>query len=371
MDYVGILKKAWNVTWRHKALWMFGFLAGSSGGSSYNTGSNYRSSSGDLSPQLSQQYSVFENWFAENLALLAVLVGLLVMVAIVFWVLSVMAHAALVHQVNEAEEGRPVSISAGFSAGFRYWGRTFLIFLALGLPILVLALLFVALMLVAIVPLAQAEGGGDALAALPLLCGGGIVVFVLLLVVGFVVGILQHLALRYAILEERPAFDAIGAAWGAMRSRFKDVLIMWLLMLAVGAGYGLATGLLAIVLVLPAVLLLFTGNIFGFLGLILVLAAIMVVPSAIWGAFISAAWTVFFRRLTGREIPAAAAAPWAPTAPPAPEPPAYPPPPPAYIPPPPPPPVYPVAGYEPPAPPEAPAEPAPDAPAEDSPESDA
>lgn len=366
MDYIGILKKAWNVTWRYKVLWLFGFLAGSSSSGSYNSGSNWSSNSEDLSPQLSQQYGAFENWLGDNLAIVAVVIGVLAIIGIVFWVLSVMAHGALVHQVNEAEEGRPVSISAGFSAGFHYWGRTFLIFLVLGLPILILVLAIVAMIIVAVVPLSQSGGGGDAFAAgLPLLCGGGLVAFLLLLVVGFVVGILQFLALRYAILEERSTFDAIGAAWGAMRSRFKDVLIMWLLMLAVGTAYGLVTGVAALILIVPGIVMLIAGNVFAFFGLIVVLAAIMVLPSAIYGTFISAAWTVFFRRLTGREVPVPSA-PWAQPAPAPAVPPTYEPPaPPAYVPPAPPappaepaPPAYPVAGYEPPPPPAPPAEPA-------------
>ena len=42
MDYAGILKRAWNVTWNHKILWLFGLFAGASAGvngNSFNTSS--------------------------------------------------------------------------------------------------------------------------------------------------------------------------------------------------------------------------------------------------------------------------------------------------------------------------------------------
>lgn len=34
MDYFGILKRAWELTWKYKALWVLGFFAMSGGGSS-------------------------------------------------------------------------------------------------------------------------------------------------------------------------------------------------------------------------------------------------------------------------------------------------------------------------------------------------
>lgn len=33
MNYTDILKKAWNIVWKHKILWLFGLLAGSAIGS--------------------------------------------------------------------------------------------------------------------------------------------------------------------------------------------------------------------------------------------------------------------------------------------------------------------------------------------------
>ena len=45
MDYAEILKKAWNIIWKHKILWLFGLLAGSAIGS--GQGLSYRFSSQD------------------------------------------------------------------------------------------------------------------------------------------------------------------------------------------------------------------------------------------------------------------------------------------------------------------------------------
>ena len=124
-----------------------------------------------------------------------------------------------------------------------------------------------------------------------------------LIPLGIVLGVLQMLAVRYAMIEDRSWSESISAAWAMIRTRFKDVALMWLLLVAdldrlrhradhPGAGVRVpdrAIGArrscgvpMAIVVALMAVVL-------------------MTVVAAGFNTFHSAAWTVFWRQATGRE----------------------------------------------------------------------
>jgi len=108
MDYLDILKRAWNITWRYKALWVLGFFAAAAGGSggggnpaSYSTGAE------DWSPGAMEP---FFDWMAQNWVYLAIVGTALFFVGVIYWVLSIAAQGGLVHAVNEAAEGRQPSL---------------------------------------------------------------------------------------------------------------------------------------------------------------------------------------------------------------------------------------------------------------------
>ena len=59
VDYGGVLRRAWQITWRHKILWIFGILAGcsrsgSSGGSGNNNVRVNQQGGVDLPPEMQQ-----------------------------------------------------------------------------------------------------------------------------------------------------------------------------------------------------------------------------------------------------------------------------------------------------------------------------
>ena len=48
MDYGKVLGRAWEITWRWKALWILGFLAGLGSGKGGSPNVNYQTGGGDL-----------------------------------------------------------------------------------------------------------------------------------------------------------------------------------------------------------------------------------------------------------------------------------------------------------------------------------
>ena len=336
MDYLDILKKAWKITWKYKALWVLGLFAGAgsggssggSGGSNYSTGSSDYSAAGDVFGQA-------ERWVYDNLVFVAIVAGLLVVIGLVFWVLSIAAQAGLVHAANEAAEDRAPALGEAWSVGFGKWGRTFMISFVLGLPVLIIVGAMIALVVVAGVGGAFSGTDAGVGAAVGSMCLVLPLLFVLTIAAGLIIGILYQLALRYGVLDDMSFGQAIKRGWGDLWAK-KGAWVFWLVMLLPGVAYGIVAVLFVMPFVIPAVFL-FIGEKYVIASALMVLGIlVMMVPGAIYGTFSSSAWTVFFRRMTGREPgapqkamlltppdPNAYAAPMAPSVPPAPAPPAF------------------------------------------------
>lgn len=306
MDYMGILKKSWNLTWRYKILWLFGFFAGAGGGggsgSSWNTGSSGNNSGlpGDMSTAQVQA-------FIERYLFLIIIVTLFfVVLGLLLWIIAVAARGGLIHLVNEAEEGRAVKASAGWHEGFARWGRVFGVGFLADLPVTLLVLLMLLFVFFAAFGAVMAsEGSTDAMlaaivpAATGMCCFLGVFIMAAA-VLGVILGIVKELALRYVVLEDRRVMDALKTAWRDLLGK-RGSFVMYLVMILVGFAYGLATGVIVLVMVVPAVLM-FVANLWAAgLALMVLAVLILLVPTAIYGAFYHAAWTIFFRRMTGME----------------------------------------------------------------------
>lgn len=297
MDYFGILKKAWNITWKYKALWVLGLFAGMGSGSGGNSGSSYQQSSSDVSSGTADQ---FTQWASDNLLLIAIVVGVLVVIAVVFWVLSIAAQGGLVHGANEGAEDRKPSLRDAWGVGFSKWGRTFMIGFMLGLPILAVVAVFSVLMLVTI-------GGGAAAgdeAAGAAIAGGLCLVLpifvVVIIALSVIIGIVYQLALRYGVLDDITFGQAIKRGWNDLWAK-RGAFVMWLVMLLPQFAIGMVMLLFMLPFMLPAIGFAVAGQFVmaGAFGVLMVL--VLMLPGAVYGTFVSAAWTVFFRQMTGRE----------------------------------------------------------------------
>ena len=370
MRFSEIIKKAWNITWRYRALWVLGLFAGVTGSSS-GGGSSYRapssSGSGTSNP--------FANVHADQVlpalqrflpVLIIVGMGLFAF-GILWWVFSIAARGGLVYAVNEIESGRPFTLGASWRAGFSRWWRLLGLSILLALPVFLLLLLVVFGVIAPLLPSILSHTSPNGAVFVPV-CGVVAIGIPALIVVGLILGIMYVLGVRFVMLHGLGVIDSARESWLAFRTRFKDTALMYLINLGlnIAAGIVLAIPLviIGVAVAIPAVISAVAGHWAQFaaaLGLAFaIVTPISLLFTAIWGTFTSSLWTIFYRRLTGMEV----LAPIAPAYPP----PSYPPPPsagfgppsapPAWAPPPPPGPP----AWTPPAPPRAPSPPAPPAP---------
>lgn len=325
MDYLDILKRAWNITWRYKALWVLGFFAAAAGGGGGGGGANPRSyitGSQDFGPGAMDP---FFDWIAQNWIYLAAVGVALFFIGLAYWVLSIAAQGGLVHAVNEAAEGRQPSLGPAWRVGFSKWGRVFMIGFVLGLPMAVLAVAMVAMLVaggISAFTLGRGEQAGGG-AVVGLLCCGAPLFVTVMVAAGVLISILVQLAVRYGVLADVTFGQAIVRAWHDLWAK-KGAFVFWLVMLLPGLAYGIVALALLLPFGVPAALLIIDEN-YGVGALLAVFAFVMLlIPGAIYGTFVSASWTVFFRRMTGMEAQPARvpASPQYPVAPPSGAPPA-------------------------------------------------
>ena len=311
MQFGEIINKAWRITWRFRYLWVLAVFAGVSGpggggGFSFPSGSSGSSSSGNsVSRDFESFFSHADRWIPIVVALLL----LWILLAIAWTVVSVAARGGLIWAVDAIEEGYAVRLGQAWKAGFsRFWSMLGLSLL-IRIPLLILALIVgagIAIPLVLAITRPTAFSAG----AIAPICGTLVIGVPALIVAAFVLGIMQVLAQRSIMLEGRHAIDAAGASWHMFRARFKDTALMWLISwgLSIAAGIVMAIPIviLTFAVAIPAVMSGVVGNwglaiAIGSLGFV-ILIGLSLFFEAVWGTFTSALWTIFFRRLVGREV---------------------------------------------------------------------
>lgn len=316
MDYVSILKRAWKVTWEHKALWVLGIFAGVSGctfgggtGGDVSTGGMRRPNEADLE-RLADQLQ-------QYLPLIAAVLVFVIFLSFLFWIFAVAARGGLVVGVSACEEGTPRRLGELWQAGFaRFWSLVG-IDVMLSLPLIAVALAVAAMILVPLAATVFMDGEPGPELAAPL-CGSLVIGVPLLLVGTFVFGILRLIAQRYVMLGGQGAVEATVNAWRFFRARFVDSAVMWLLnaVLNIAAAFALAIPVVAIGIAVAVPLAVATragiglGGVLALAGLLLAVVGVIALAfNAVWGTFTSALWTVFFRDVTGMTARASAAAP--------------------------------------------------------------
>jgi hypothetical protein len=311
MDLTYVLRRAWEITRRHKRLWLFGFLVSLGTVSArFSTGSGrWEQLAQELPPDVQSAVSEFLSspYFTVVMVFL-VLLGLVVGVGLAL--LGALGRAALVGQVQAAEDHGAVSLRDGWQAGRRYLGPVFLIRLLLGLPAAVVALvgalpmLGVALLLSGqerpevVVPGLLAVEFALFACFLPAVC------LAVLLSVPF--SLLQRLAVRTCVLQGCGVRQSIARAWTMLRAHLGALALVWLVLLGVGIGVMLVIllplALMAMALVTAALLtVLVSPLLFAALALLIGGLAWLVgaAVNSVVETFSSAVWTLAYRDLVG------------------------------------------------------------------------
>jgi hypothetical protein len=277
MEYGKLLKRTWQLVWSYRALWIFGAILALTTVSGFYFGRDWvQDESQNVNPRgivvkLTEDRTIYlpgdgltidltapegiAIWFDDNgrqrelrelgplmrevvpADVWAVLIALGIVVAgmvLVGRVGRYVAEAALIRMVNQTEEtDEKVGLWKGLRLGFsRSAWRIFLIDLTIDLPVILLFLLLLALMLA---PLGLWATNSTAVAILgTVLTSGLLLVWVLLLIaVRAVLSLLVQVARRASSVEDLGAWASIRRGVATVRSRFREVGVVWLLWIAI------------------------------------------------------------------------------------------------------------------------------------------
>ena len=286
MDYVKILKRAWETTWRYRVLWVFGIIlalttasgGGSGGGGGGGNGGNggngafpWPPDNFDWPPRGMPWHEVPSN--IQNMLIVTGigLVCVMVLLAIVGTIARYVAETALIRLVDDHEEtGQKRSIREGFRLG---WSRTslrlFLIKLLVTLPTVAA---FILLLLIAGAPSLLWVTKNTALGVIGTVASVGLFfLFIFLaIVVGTVLSLLVKFFWRACALEGLGVTDSIRYGFDMVRRHLKDVVIMWLIMVGIHIGWAIALVLITILLIPVILLLIVVGGVVGGLPALIV-----------------------------------------------------------------------------------------------------
>jgi hypothetical protein len=352
IDIGKIIKRAWHILWNYKVLWIFGLLLALTAGRGGGNGSSYQFSGGDYqngyNPNYSQtdpRWREFADWVEHNLVplfdhperyvptLIWIGIGFLLfilLISVIFAVIRYPSEAAVIRMVDEYEQsGTKLGFKQGWKLGWsRRAFRMWVIDLVISLP----AILFVALIIgLGVLLFFSIESGRSGLAVGAVITAIGctfLFLFAFIILMVFL-GLLRQFFIRRAALEEASVGDSFRHGWAMFKRNWKSAALMWLVMLGIGIGFGIATMIIffllipvMIVMILPAAIiaaipgLIAFGitSIFSSGPLAWIIAAVVALPffvmvvftplmliSGMYMVFDSNIWTLTYREMKALE----------------------------------------------------------------------
>ena len=264
MDHVKVLKRAWEILWRYRVLWVFGLILALTAGTA---GNQFTSSwSGDWEGFEIPTPVIPPQAVATVIAIVLGLVCLGIILTVARFVFHYIAQTALIRMVDDHEEtGERRGVRQGFRLG---WSRTtlrlFIIDLLTRLPgiLVILLLVLLGMGLFALIMLARENVAVIVIATVTGI-GVGFLVILAGIVVSLVVSLLRQFFWRVCALEEMGVIDSLRQGYAFVRQHLGDAIIMWLIMLGLEIAW--------IITMIPVVLLLLVvAAIFGGLPALLV-----------------------------------------------------------------------------------------------------
>lgn len=307
MDYFEIIKKAASITWKHKYLWVLGFIVAlAGGGGNFSNSFNYNSGNADFS-KAGQGLSDF---YAAYLVIIIFIAAIAALVGLVIWVASIMAQAGLVGSVDRIEQGETPSLAEAFRIGAGHFWRV------LGLNILVGLIVFVMVMIV-VVPFGiiiwavTAKGLDNSAITATFVCVilALIIAILLATVAAVFLSVAAIYAVRLIVLEKSGVFAALRGGFALMKKKKGPTFVTFLLVMVISALAGSVLAIPGLLIGIPAVVMMIGGLAANNIGLVtmaifgLLLSSLVVAFfNGVLEVYRSGVWTLTFRELTKEQI---------------------------------------------------------------------
>jgi hypothetical protein len=323
LDWSGLLRDSWRTARGTSALWQLGLVSAAQVVLYSAVIGGMIAPLTVLTQLLVQAQSPLAGTGASAEAIQASLPGLLVWLTrngpvlaatglgvMLLWgasgVLDVAATGGSISQTLVAVEGRRASFAAGMRDGFGAWWRMVGLLAIAAMPGL-LYLLVIALFTLFAISLPMLAGRAPDLATIGVGNTASGLLSPIVGMVGIPLAVLVQLGVRFVVLEGQDWRRAWSSAWALAKTRLADVVLMYLLQLAIASVAAIAYSVVIVVIVVAAgtavVFAVAAAN--GFSGTAVVLTAVaaimvlivsfaLVVLTLVWQSVV---WTLFWRRI--------------------------------------------------------------------------
>jgi hypothetical protein len=312
LDLAYILRRAWQIPWNHRLLWLFGACVGM-GAAAGRAGLGNRGVGAQVMPD-PPAFLVYVMPGTFVVSRHPLVIGGIVMLAaemaLGLWWLESLGRVGLVHQAGQVEDIGVAKWKSAWLACRRWVWEVFALRLLLAVPVVIIAGLGLVPALGSALYVSRLYGQAapaslrPLLAPLVLACISPTVCLGMLLSIP--ANILLRLAVRVCILEGLSWRESAARAWAILRQRPAWVILLWIIQAAI-------TMLVVVVVGAPLVLLTIASSSVALaLGLIsptLRLAVSLLSAFMIWvasvvvhgvlEAHLSTMWTVAFREMEG------------------------------------------------------------------------
>jgi len=298
MDFGYVLKRAWQIIWKFKVLWIFGILAScgqASGSGGSNSGYRFSIQENNPSPQIERFFSQLDPAVIGMLIVIGIIVVLALIVLAIL--LGTVGRVGLIRGTVKAEQGAEhLTFGELWREGLTYFWRVFGLNLVIGLIIVgvILGILIIGAILTGLTL------GLFLLCLIPVIC--------LIIPIMWAVSVIIEQANVALVVENLSITDAIKRGWQVVWDNIGTMIVMSLiLILGVGIIGGIIIGLPLLVVAAPAVIGVTTGTTDAIRNgliasglLFIVYLPFLLVLSGILRAYTSSAWTLTFLRVTNK-----------------------------------------------------------------------
>jgi len=292
MDYGALVKKALDVMWKFKYLWVFGFFVQVISGGGWGIGrisdkwDRFRMPGGHWSDSWhglnGLKLTIGDHISELGLVIILLLILAVFLLFLIFLVLGIISQGGLIHCVSRIRAGEKPTLGDGWSVGIKNFWRM----LGIWIIIMVLVLASILLILVPFILVIIASG------VFGLLFGMFMIPLFILAII--FISLIDFYSTRTCILEGKGVFDSLAGGWETLKNNLGKTIMVTII--SVGStivyiiGFIIAGLFLAIPFVLIAIGNLFLGIVLGVLaGLIYI-----IVITGAWGAYIDSFWTLAF-----------------------------------------------------------------------------
>ncbi len=335
MDIGRVIARSLEIAWRHKFLWVFGFVMALTGGGGNNL--NYSFNRSDLNRTFLPSRGPLSPLQVEA-GVVLVVIALAACLVLLFFILVLyfrfVARGALISSVRDIEKGTTPTLGIAWREGHHYYGRLLGLGFLFFVPLLVFTILILVLAFLpfigSIVAILSQVGRGQPtpqeiapiisgiLGFIALICCAVICI----LIVNLIIHPVYEFAVRGIVLEELDTFEGLSRGYRRLRENLGAVALLYLVLIGARIGWTLVL----IVVSLPFSLVLFafvmaaaatqSAAVIALvaLGIGLPVGLVLVFVAGLFEVFESNAWTEGYLTLLG---PSAAPSPLAPTATPA------------------------------------------------------